>query len=513
MRRTTLLILFFAGLVGVMVAMGSTVLVAREERQRLQQNLVELMQTVERTASVAAFARDEQLASEVAQGLMRNRAVARVVIREGGRDLVAHGPGTDLRPSPALPVLARPLMSPFAPQEQVGELEVWPAIAKIEQDAGAYSRFIAIILALQLVSVVASVAWVVLNVVTRPVKKLSDELHHLRIGSGELIVLPAGHGHDEIGRLTGDINALIARMEGLLTAERELRAEREESERKFRLIFESAETGIFTLDSGGQLHDWNPWMTRTLGLPTDRHGSACSLRTLLGDDASRLDALMVRVLADQRPAGADFALTGRDGSSTLWLQLVLNPLPGNLMQGIVNDVTEQKQAEAHAIAMAERDALTGLLNRRGIEHRLTDALRALHGQGLALMLLDLDGFKQVNDTYGHEAGDRVLATVARQLEGVIRRTDLVARLGGDEFVVVLQSLESSDTARFIAAKIVSTLSRPIALADGQSAQIGASIGVAYTESRHDIGDALMRRADEAMYEAKRAGKSQYRFAS
>lgn len=511
-RRTTLLILFFAGLVGIMVAMGSTVLVAREERQRLQQNLVELMQTVERTASIAAFARDEQLASEVAQGLLRNRAVARVVIREGGRTLVEHGHDAEQRPNRVLPVLTRPLMSPFLQKEQVGELEVWPAIAKIEQDAGAYSRFIAIILALQLVSVVASVAWVVLNVVTRPVKKLSDELHHLRIGSGELIPLPAGHGHDEIGRLTGDINALIARMEGMLGAERELRAEREESERKFRLIFESAETGIFTLDSSGQLHDWNPWMARRLGLAPDGRSGPRSLRDILGEQASRLDALMVRVLADQRPAGADFALTRR-GTGTLWLQLVLNPLPGNLMQGIVNDVTEQKQAEAHAIAMAERDALTGLLNRRGIEHRLGDALRALDGQGLALMLLDLDGFKQVNDTLGHEAGDRVLATVARQLESVVRRTDLVARPGGDEFVVVLQSLETVDTARFIAAKIVSTLSRPIDLGDGQRAQIGASIGIAYTESRQDSGDALMRRADEAMYEAKRAGKSQYRFAS
>ena len=147
-----------------------------------------------------------------------------------------------------------------------------------------------------------------------------------------------------------------------------------------------------------------------------------------------------------------------------------------------------------------------------MEHRLYAAIDALNGHGLALMLLDLDGFKQVNDSFGHEAGDRVLTRVARQLESVVRRTDLVTRMGGDEFVIVLCALESPDTARFIATKIVGTLARSIDVGNGQSVQIGVSIGIAYTEDSSTKPDTLMRRADEAMYEAKRAGKSQYRFA-
>lgn len=516
--RTTLLILFFAGLVGVLVALASTFMVAREERQRLQENLVELMETVERTASVAAFARDEQLAAEVARGLLRNGAVSRVAIREGAagseRVLADVGDAAGYAESLSLPVLEKSLYSPFDPAERVGELEVWPASARIEQDAGAYSSYIAIILGVQLIAVMMSVAWVVLNVVTRPVKKLSDDLHQLKLGSGEQIVLPPGHTDDEIGRLAEDINGLIVRMGDLLAAERDMRAQREESERKFRLLFESAQTGIFTLDGEGFLHDWNPWFSRTLGLPA--HGEShhtYALGEVLGDHSSRLDALMVRALADQRPAAADFELSvGTVG--TIWLHLVLNPMPGNLMQGIVNDVSEQKRAEASAIAMAERDQLTGLLNRRGIEHRIGDALNALRdGVGMALMLVDLDGFKQVNDSMGHDAGDQVLSIVARQLESVVRRTDLVARIGGDEFVVVLCALESADTARFIASKIVSTLARPIDLGGGKVASIGASVGVAYTSAPPDAADKLMRRADEAMYEAKRAGKSQFRFAS
>ncbi|WP_374340048.1 diguanylate cyclase domain-containing protein [Methyloversatilis sp.] len=510
--RTTLLILFFAGLVGALVAMASTVLVAREEMERLQQNLVELMGTVERTASIAAFARDEQLAAEVAQGLLRNGSVAKVVIREGGRELVAMGEQQEVvQGVPA--IMTRALPSPFSAAETVGELEIWPARTRIEHDAGAYSRFIAIILGLQLIAVIAAVAWVVLNVITRPVKRLSDQLHQLEIGSAHQVDPPPGHGEDEIGRLADDINGLIARMDGMLAAERDLRAQREVSERKFRLIFESAETGIFTLDSAGLLQDWNPWLSRVLGLAAHEAGqSSGALRAHLGDHASRLDALMVRVLSDQRPAGTDFQIVSAHGNE-IWLHLVLNPIAGNLMQGIANDVTEQKRAEACALAMAERDPLTGLLNRRGMEHRLGSAIGMLEGGGLALMLLDLDGFKQVNDTMGHDAGDRVLVEVARQLESVVRRTDLVARLGGDEFVIVLCALETPDTARFIAAKVVGALARPMDLGDGRTAQIGGSVGVAYTEDRSHTPDALMQRADDAMYEAKRAGKSQFRFAT
>ena len=134
-----MLMLFFGGLVGVLVALASTVMVGREERERMQQHLAELMATVERTASVAAFARDEQLANEVAQGLLLNDAVSRVVITEGDHVLASVGEAEDDTGVLRLPVLPRPLTSPFAadqhvthrlgdaPLQQVGELSVWPA--------------------------------------------------------------------------------------------------------------------------------------------------------------------------------------------------------------------------------------------------------------------------------------------------------------------------------------------------------------------------------------------------
>jgi diguanylate cyclase (GGDEF)-like protein len=180
----------------------------------------------------------------------------------------------------------------------------------------------------------------------------------------------------------------------------------------------------------------------------------------------------------------------------------------------MSDITERKLAESRVQALAERDALTGLWNRRGLEHCVAD-LPPVHraASGLALLLLDLDRFKQVNDSYGHEAGDAVLRSVAAQLEEAVRRNDIVARLGGDEFVLVLEGVKSEEMAAQVAGKLVAALCRPIALPQGGEAQIGASVGIAFSADRSELLDSLLHRADVAMYAAKTAGKSQYRVAA
>jgi diguanylate cyclase (GGDEF)-like protein len=120
--------------------------------------------------------------------------------------------------------------------------------------------------------------------------------------------------------------------------------------------------------------------------------------------------------------------------------------------------------------------------------------------------VDLDYFKAVNDTYGHEAGDLVLREVARVLERAIRRSDVVGRTGGDEFVVLLPGIEGAEKAKEIAASIIAGVSRPIALEDGKVARIGASVGIAITRDAREPAASLMRRADAAMYAAKQAGR-------
>lgn len=513
--RATLLILVFGGMIGAVVAWFSATLIEQAERDRLNGALVELISTVERAASVAAFARDAQLATEVVAGLLNNRSVARAVIEDNGVVLAAAGGLDASSDGPPPLVLAHQLFSPFDETEIIGQLRIAPAVEIIARDAASYSRFMALILAIEVVLITFGVSWVVTLGITRPIRTLSDDLHRLDAAGGAHVAAPLGHDHDEIGRLAGDINGLIDRMGASLASERQARELHAAAERKWRLIFHNAETGLFTIDAEGRLSDWNPWLARVLNLPLrdDREG-----RFILGERFDDADGHFGHMLAEAalgRPLpGTDFRC--RDASGHIrWLNVVLSPLEGSpgMLQGIINDVTERKRAEALARTQAERDALTGLLNRRGVEKVYAAAAReSRESAGLCLLMFDLDGFKAVNDTHGHEAGDELLKLVACRVESIVRRSDKVARIGGDEFVVLLERLNSISMARQIAGKLVDLLAQPFAVREDVLVTIGASAGVAYTHYPPAQLAELLRRADGAMYEAKKSGKSQYRFA-
>jgi diguanylate cyclase (GGDEF)-like protein len=157
------------------------------------------------------------------------------------------------------------------------------------------------------------------------------------------------------------------------------------------------------------------------------------------------------------------------------------------------------------VEAALTDTLTGLSNRRCLADRLTAALgRASRGElPPAVLLVDLDGFKGVNDHHGHRAGDAVLIETAHRLQSAVRGTDTVARLGGDEFVVLCEGLDDAGAAEVV-ARIQAALTQPITL-DGYQVTLGASIGVVVARP-DEAADALLDRADEAMYAAKRPGR-------
>jgi len=164
------------------------------------------------------------------------------------------------------------------------------------------------------------------------------------------------------------------------------------------------------------------------------------------------------------------------------------------------DVTEQRRAEALLRHQAQTDPLTGLLNRAAFESMLPDHLDPESGLGCGLLFCDLDGFKAVNDTHGHAAGDAVLNEVAKRLKTVVRRDDVVARLGGDEFVVMLPALGAIQV-RALAARVERTVARQIRLAEG-FAKVGVSVGVRIAAPGEDPA-AVLNDADASMYEVKR----------
>jgi diguanylate cyclase (GGDEF)-like protein len=180
---------------------------------------------------------------------------------------------------------------------------------------------------------------------------------------------------------------------------------------------------------------------------------------------------------------------------------------------IARDATVRKLHEDQLEHQATHDPLTGLANRKLFDELLVRAVfRAERSRrALAVLYLDLDGFKDVNDVFGHQAGDRVLTETSRRLESVIRPGDIVARLGGDEFVVLCENLATPDDAEKIATRVVQVIGKPIAVAAGV-ATVTASVGIAIG-GLGESAASVVARADEAMYRTKQDGKAGYRFAA
>jgi diguanylate cyclase (GGDEF)-like protein len=184
--------------------------------------------------------------------------------------------------------------------------------------------------------------------------------------------------------------------------------------------------------------------------------------------------------------------------------------PGNaddepLVVSISHDVTQKVRAEEILKHQAFHDSLTGLANRALFEDRLALAIAGAkrHGNILGIAYVDVDEFKAVNDSHGHEVGDRVLIVLGERLEGSVRRTDTAARFGGDEFVLIFPQLAAQTDLQRIVAKLTRRLGEPIAV-EGISLQLTSSVGFALFDPINDDARSLTMRADIAMYEAKRA---------
>ena len=182
------------------------------------------------------------------------------------------------------------------------------------------------------------------------------------------------------------------------------------------------------------------------------------------------------------------------------------------MIGVSQDITERKRQEEEARFLAYHDTLTGLPNRRLLDDRLRQAvfLAQRRDARVAVMVVDLDRFKQVNDALGHRAGDAVLREAAHRIAGCVRKADTLARHGGDEFVVMIPDLQQDGDCQVVAEKILRALVPPFS-ADGRDFTIGASIGISLCPTDAGDGEALLRNADVAMYRAKQLGRNNYRY--
>lgn len=267
---------------------------------------------------------------------------------------------------------------------------------------------------------------------------------------------------------------------------------------------QALETGFSALQQGAQTNgDATPPEREFAGF--DKSAIDQIHRILIETGREELNQLEKREAARIRDQNLSAMLVGIAG---LWMGLALL----GLYRKTVRLIAAGTQAEQTIRQLSLHDALTGLANRRFLneneKHLLAGAKRS--GKQMAILAVDLDEFKAVNDRYGHAAGDEVLVTSAERMKRLLRESDVIVRLGGDEFVIVLGQVDDAAAAREVAGRVVETLSQPIPLAEGGTAHIGASVGVAMCCAGGETLNELLKKADAALYAAKRDGKRTFR---
>jgi diguanylate cyclase (GGDEF)-like protein/PAS domain S-box-containing protein len=302
-----------------------------------------------------------------------------------------------------------------------------------------------------------------------------------------------------------------------ITALKEAQTRQADSERRLRAIADNLPVSICYVDSEERFRFVNrtglEWSSRPSGDVLGRRVEDC----MPAERYALRHAAIGRALAGER-----VSLDIDSGPNLRSLQCVYVPdiQPDGSVVGIYGletDVSALKNVERQLSLLVRSDALTGLANRYQFNEQMPQILaRARRARaGIALMYLDVDRFKQVNDTLGHAAGDAVLQAFAQRLTQSVRTTDTVARLGGDEFVVVLEGVHGEAEPQFVARKIIASVTRPLEI-EGRALDLTTSIGIAYQAAvgacTHDeqCAQALLARADEALYQAKAAGRNTFR---
>jgi diguanylate cyclase (GGDEF)-like protein/PAS domain S-box-containing protein len=292
-----------------------------------------------------------------------------------------------------------------------------------------------------------------------------------------------------------------------------------QSEEKYRTILQTIQEGYFELDLAGNFTFVNDAQCINLGYSREELIGMSSRQYSDEKNAKALYRLFVEIYNTGTPVKAfDLELIKKDGTKSfdeISASLIKNAQGEGIgFRGISRDISERKLMEQQLNYMATHDSLTGLPNRLMFSQLLNQAIRSAqrHKRQLAVFFIDLDRFKIINDSLGHEAGDQLLQEIARRFKQSLRAVDVVGRLGGDEFVVLIEEVNESSQAAIVAHKILSAAIKPMVLL-GEECRVTASIGISiYPEDGMDE-QSLMKNADVAMYFAKEEGKNNYQFYS
>ncbi len=314
---------------------------------------------------------------------------------------------------------------------------------------------------------------------------------------------------DELGTTVG-----FAKITRDITEQKQRQARVEEQERSFRLLVQGVtDYAIYMLSPEGIVSNWNAGAERAKGYRAEEIVGQHFSRFYLPQD--RKNQLPERALATALNQGK-FEGEGwrlRKDGSKFWAHIVIDPIrdeEGKLIgfAKITRDITEKKKIEDQVSHLAHHDSLTSLLNRASFRDSVERTLD--QGRCCALLYLDLDRFKPINDTLGHLVGDKVLQAVADRIAGQFRDTDVVGRLGGDEFAILLVDCAKQNSAKAASERLIREIGKSISI-DNFSVSVGVSIGIAFTGDELLSTEMLLRNADLALYAAKNEDRGTYRY--
>ncbi len=305
----------------------------------------------------------------------------------------------------------------------------------------------------------------------------------------------------------------------MVTNLKQIRGELEKSQNQLQAIIHNAMDGIITINETGEILGFNPAAEQIFAysqkemlgqninvlMPEPFHSEHDShLNRYKETGKAKIIGIRGREVVAIRKTGEQFPMELSASEMILGGQ--------RYFVGIVRDITERKLAEEKIAHLAHYDYLTDLPNRSLLLDNLERAIALAKRKDfkVAVLFLDLDGFKKVNDTLGHDAGDLLLRGVSKRLKESIRTSDSVARVGGDEFIFVLNEIGSDENAAHTAHKIIATLSKSFDL-KGQQCNVGGSIGIAVYPDTSEDPNTLIKQADDAMYLAKQSGKNTLKF--
>ncbi|WP_404422440.1 EAL domain-containing protein [Thalassospira australica] len=522
-------------LIGLVFSIAQIAWDLHEERNLIDRTVNQVLSTLRESATQAAYGLDETLAARVVSGLFEYEPVYSATLRDNFGNVLAdksRAPSASGRS--ALTEMMFGNNQQYDVPLQIGENRdlVGHLIVRIDTDLiadGFINRATRILTSGILRNLLLGLALMVFFylTLTKPLLRISQAVTGIDTDHPDATGLTVARNHerDELGLLSRSISTLVEGIATSLGKLRQTEQQMRDSESRLRAIVQNVADGILTITPDGTIVEFNNASFPLLGLAQDETPKG---RSLLEFIAPRAIPHFEESLADLTTLNlqhhtAEQRLTlplVRMDKTEIEVSAAFRPIPEAetpLITVVLHDITARKRYEEQLVYMANHDALTNLPNRSMLEYSLKMALegnrrdaQGPHASATAILFIDLDRFKLINDSLGHNVGDMLLKAVADRLRRVISRQEVIGRLGGDEFLIIIPRLRETQDAATLSQAVLDALAPAFDIL-GRLLFITPSIGIALCPADGEDFPTLMRNADTAMYSAKARGGGTYHF--